>query len=85
MYPLLAAMLTARPWNKILERSGADPAAPEGADSEEERMKLKQYATHYAIDIGAMLNKVCQATEHYEDTCIVVRTRMARACAAAPG
>ncbi len=52
-------MLTARPWNKILERSGADPAVPEGANSEEERMKLKQYAAHYAVDIGAMLNKVC--------------------------
>jgi hypothetical protein len=80
-------MLTARPWNKILERSGADPAAPEGADSEEERMKLKQYAAHYAVDIGAMLNKVCQATEQYEDTCkySIMRTRLARACAAAPG
>ena len=27
-------------------------------DTEEERLMLKQYAAHYALDIAAMLNKV---------------------------
>jgi aarF domain-containing kinase len=55
MYPLLAAMLTARPWNKIIDPHLDSLQLP---DTEEERMMLKQYASHYALDIAAMLNKV---------------------------
>ena len=55
MYPLLAAMLTARPWNKIVDTSLDSLYLP---DSDEERLKIKQYAAHYAVDIGVMLNQV---------------------------
>eukprot|EP00802_Teleaulax_amphioxeia_P009485 Tamp_09502.p1 GENE.Tamp_09502~~Tamp_09502.p1 ORF type:complete len:492 (-),score=58.02 Tamp_09502:375-1850(-) len=55
MYPLLAAMLTARPWNKIIDPHLDSLQLP---DTEEERLMLKQYAAHYALDIAAMLNKV---------------------------
>ena len=45
-HPSGAAMLTARPWNKIVDPSLDSLDMP---DSEEERLKLKQYAAYYAV------------------------------------
>lgn len=52
-YPLLAAMITARPWNNIVDTDVASLVIP---NSKEEKAKLKQYAAQYAVDIGRLLN-----------------------------
>ena len=42
----LAAMLTARPWNNIVDPNLDSLDLP---DTEAERLKLKQYAAYYAV------------------------------------
>ncbi len=53
MYPLLAAMLTARPWNNIID---TDRDALRVPDNDEDKHKIKTYAAKYAVDITAMMN-----------------------------
>jgi hypothetical protein len=48
-------MLCARPWNAIVDARLDSLAIP---DTSEERAKIKHYAAQYAVDIGAMLNRV---------------------------
>lgn len=55
MYPLLAAMLTARPWDEISQNSmGRLNVTVDDAD----RAMISGYAQRYAFEISDMLNKV---------------------------
>ena len=48
-------MLTARPWNKIVDPS-LDSLGLE--DSEDERLKLKQYAAYYAVGMSYVVGRM---------------------------
>ena len=56
-YPLLAAMLTARPWNDILQ-AAEQPAALVARGTKEDQAQIAGYATQYARQIATVLDRV---------------------------
>ena len=55
-YPLLAAMLTARPWTDIM--ASDDPASLAERGTAEDKAQIAGYAAQYARQIGLVLDKV---------------------------
>ena len=56
-YPLLAAMLTARPWNDILQ-AAEQPAALVARGTKEDQAQIAGYAAQYARQIATVLDRV---------------------------
>ncbi|CAM9216254.1 unnamed protein product, partial [Heterosigma akashiwo] len=55
MYTLLAAMLTSRPWDEIID---TDPGSLHAQESEADKAMIQGYAQKYAGEISTMLNSV---------------------------
>jgi len=56
-YPLLAAMLTARPWNDILQ-AAEQPASLVARGTKEDQAQIAGYAAQYAREIATVLDRV---------------------------
>lgn len=57
MYPLLAAMLTARPWGDILQ-AAEDPTKLRERGTPADKMQIRGYAAQYAHHIARVLERV---------------------------
>ena len=56
-YPLLAAMLTGRPWGDIL-RSASDPSRLQERGTDEDKAQIRGYAAQYLVQIVHVLERV---------------------------